>query len=34
MLQKGEYPAGRAELPAETETLRTYIFVALKPGAK
>jgi hypothetical protein len=34
MLQKGQYPAGTADLPAETEILRAYTFLALKPSAK
>jgi mono/diheme cytochrome c family protein len=32
MLQKGQYPAGTADLPAETEILRTYTFLAMKPS--
>jgi len=31
MLRKGSYPAGEAELPARTEMLNMYKFVAMKP---
>ena len=34
MLEKGQYPAGTAELPTEAEILQTYKFFALRPGAK
>ena len=33
MLQSGSYPAGKTELPTETETLNTYKFLATKPAA-
>jgi mono/diheme cytochrome c family protein len=31
ILKKGNYPAGTAELPTQTEALNTYKFVATKP---
>jgi mono/diheme cytochrome c family protein len=31
MLRKSNYPAGKAELPTQTEVLNTYKFVATKP---
>jgi mono/diheme cytochrome c family protein len=31
MLKKGNYPAGKAELPTQTEVLNTYKFLAAKP---
>lgn len=33
MLQKGNYPSGAAELPAQAESLKAYKFLAKKPGA-
>jgi len=34
MLQKGRYPEGTADLSTETEMLRTYKFLAARPGGK
>ena len=33
VLSKGGYPDGEAELPSQTEVLRTINFLAMKPGA-
>lgn len=33
VLSKGGYPEGEAELPSQTEVLRTINFLAMKPGA-
>ena len=34
ILYKGNYPAGPAELPSQTETLKTISFLATKPDSR